>query len=76
MPRWKELPKSIRNIEGYSPTRGKMFFTDINGNHNLFAAVVNIFLLQATLYQAAMVSRWSGSQELLSLTLRTLWWPQ
>ena len=29
--RWKELPKSIRNIEGYSPTRGKMFFTDING---------------------------------------------
>ena len=25
------MPKSIRNIEGYSPTRGKMFFTDING---------------------------------------------
>ena len=43
MPRWKELPKSIRNIEGYSPTRGKMFFTDINGNHNLVTAVMNIF---------------------------------
>ena len=41
--RWKELPKSIRNIEGYSPTRGKMFFTDINGNHNLVTAVMNIF---------------------------------
>jgi hypothetical protein len=28
---WKDLPRSIRNIEGYSPTRAKMFFSDLNG---------------------------------------------
>ena len=28
---WLELPRSIRNIVGYSPTKGKMYFRDLNG---------------------------------------------
>ena len=67
--RWKELPKSIRNIEGYSPTQGKMFFTDINGKSPGENCYGDIF--QGILYRAAMVSRWSESQDPLSMTSRT-----